>query len=699
MLTRSPSSRSPSTRSPSTRSPSSRSPSTRSPSTRSPSTRSLSPRSFLIRSLRRRPLDIGWLAAWSLVQALPAVTSGWAIAEAVSQFLAGRTAAGLGWLGLLALAALAGAYGTRQTYIRLGAIVEPLRDELVELIVAGALARSADTAKPPDTHAVARMTHQAEIVRDSYAGVLTVACTFVFTVGSTLAGLVTLVPVVLPYVVPPILASVLILRLLLRPFAARQRMSVIGEEAVADSAAKAVSGLRDVTACGGENAVMADFGGRVAQQAAAARSAARIGSARSLCLAACGWLPLLLVLAAAPSMMRGGVSPARIVGAIAYIGGSLRSALNTLAGGASAGLVRLTVTLERIIEASAPPPAAPPPPAPPPPALRPAASPVVGALSLREVEFGYGRHAEPILRDLSIDIAPGDHLAIVGPSGIGKSSLAGLLAGMLRPTVGEVFLDGISVTRYPPASLPGRRVLIPQEAYVFAGTLAENILYLRASSAAADRPSAAELDAAAEAVGLCALASQLGGYNAVVNPATLSAGERQLIALTRAYLSPAPIAILDEATCHLDPAAEMQAEAAFASRPGTLIVVAHRITSALRAQRVLVLDGNRAQTGDHASLLATSAMYQDLVGYWNVTSGSADVQVAETPVSSRSGSRLTRSLAVVHSPTTPAPPPGPPTPPPGPPTTRPGPPTTQPARPPTTPPGPPTTQPAPAPGR
>jgi ATP-binding cassette subfamily C protein len=112
------------------------------------------------------------------------------------------------------------------------------------------------------------------------------------------------------------------------------------------------------------------------------------------------------------------------------------------------------------------------------------------------------------------------------------------------------------------------------------------------------------------------LVSRLGGYQAIINPAALSAGELQLIALTRAYLSRAPVAILDEATCHLDPAAEQRAEAAFARRPGTLIVVAHRISSALRAERILVLDGSQAQAGDHASLLASSAMYRELVGYW-----------------------------------------------------------------------------------
>jgi ATP-binding cassette subfamily C protein len=560
---------------------------------------------MLIQHLRRRPRDVAWLAAWSAVQALPAVASGWSVAQAVSMFLAGRTAAGLGWLGLLALAALAGAAGTRQAYLRLGAIVEPLRDELVALIVGGALASSMDTTRPPDSRAVARMTHQAEIVRDAYAGVLTLTCTLVFTVGAAIAGLVTVLPAALPYAVPPLLATAVVLRLLLRPYAARQRASVSTEEAVAEAAARAVSGIRDVTACGAEDIVLADIEAPVGRQASAARSAVRAGVARQLCLAVGGWLPLLLVLAAAPSMLRHGASPARVIGAITYVGGSLRGALYTLGQGMGAGLVRLSVTLERIIEAgSAPAPGGARGAAPLPRAAGAARERRAAGLRLRGVEFGYGERAEPVIRDLSIDIPPGDHLAIVGPSGIGKSSLAGLLAGMLNPVKGDILLGGTPMARYPRAELPGWRVLLPQEAYVFAGTLAENIRYLHPAA------TRMELDIAAEAVGLTPLASRLGGYDAPVNPAALSTGERQLIALTRAYLSPAPIAILDEATCHLDPAAEQHAEAAFARREGTLIVIAHRITSALRARRVLVLDGTRARAGDHESLLAGSAMYR-----------------------------------------------------------------------------------------
>jgi ABC-type multidrug transport system fused ATPase/permease subunit len=140
----------------------------------------------------------------------------------------------------------------------------------------------------------------------------------------------------------------------------------------------------------------------------------------------------------------------------------------------------------------------------------------------------------------------------------------------------------------------------------------ENLAYYR-------QPTRPELEKAADEVGIGELVSALGGFAAPVTPEALSAGQRQLIALTRAYLSPAPVAILDEATCHLDPAAEERAEEAFARRGGTLVVIAHRITSARRARRILVLDGTRAQAGQHTELLATSAMYRELAGHWNST--------------------------------------------------------------------------------
>jgi ABC-type multidrug transport system fused ATPase/permease subunit len=569
----------------------------------------------LRRHLRRRWKDVAWLAAWSLVQSLPAVASGWSLAQATNQFLAGRTALGLAWLGILVAAALAGAFGTRQLYLRIGAIVEPFRDDLVTVIVDGALAH-------PDARSVARMTHQAEIVRDSVAGVLAITCTVAFTMVSTLAGLVTLLPATLPYVVPPLLASLVLLRLLLRPYAARQRAAVLNEENVSAEVARAASAARDITACGAEDLVLDGLARRIARQQKAMRRVAGVGSARLLCLAVGGWLPLLLVLAAAPGMLRHGVSAGAIVGAVTYITGSLRSVLYALSQGMGAGLVRLNVTLERILQTSAPPGT------PGTHAGTEAETPLetpqtvprraapredqdrLGTLEARDVTFAYGPHAEPVLAGLTLTVPPGDHLAVVGPSGIGKSSLAGLLAGMLRPDKGEVLFNDL-----PVAGLGySWRILIPQEAYVFAGTLEENLTYLHAAA------TKTELDEAAAAIGLTPLVARLGGYGAAITPAALSVGEQQLIALTRAYLPPARVVILDEATCHLDPAAEAQAEAAFARRGGTLIVIAHRISSARRARRILVLDGTRPQLGNHSSLLASSALYADLAGQWDVPS-------------------------------------------------------------------------------
>lgn len=145
---------------------------------------------------------------------------------------------------------------------------------------------------------------------------------------------------------------------------------------------------------------------------------------------------------------------------------------------------------------------------------------------------------------------------------------------------------------------------------MFTGTLWENLTYL------APEAGRGQVDDAVDRLAMRALVGRLGGYDVQLDGSTLSAGERQLLTLARAYISPAPIVVLDEATCHLDPAADERVEQVFAHRPGTLIVVAHRITSARRARRVAVMDGPCARVGTHDDVFEASPLYRDLVGHW-----------------------------------------------------------------------------------
>jgi ATP-binding cassette, subfamily C, bacterial len=535
---------------------------------------------YLLRFLRRHPGALLRLGGWSVVEAVPAMLSGLVVARAVDQgFLAGQPRTGLAWLGLLAVAVLVGAFGTRRTYRCLADLAEPLRDDLVEHVVGGAL-RSGSS----DLAAVARLTHQVEIVRDTFAGLIMTVRGFLFAVTGALLGLAALAPPVALAIALPMLAGLALFAVTLRAMVARQRAYVLADEALADRAGTAFAGLRDITACGAESRVAADLGVPIDRQAAAERAVVRMTAIRGLSLALSGWLPLIVVLLMAPSLVRGGLTAGAVLGALTYLLHGVQPALHTLISGLGGGGVRLAVTLDRILRASVPP-------SPPQP---------IGAAnaSLRGVTFAYGRHAEPVVRNLDLDIPDGDHLAIAGPSGIGKSTLVALLAGTLQPQQGSAQL--------------AHRVLIPQEAYVFTGTLLENLRYLSLAAATAD------VDRAVDAVGARAIVSRLGGYQAEISPGALSAGERQLVALARAYLSPAPLVLLDEATCHLDAAAEARAERAFADRPSALVVVAHRVSSARRARRILLLDGATATLGTDETLRRNSPLYRDITGHWDL---------------------------------------------------------------------------------
>ncbi|MGR6916665.1 ATP-binding cassette domain-containing protein [[Actinomadura] parvosata] len=575
----------------------------------------------LARALRREPRQLVRLGLWSVVEAAPAFLIGQAVARAIEDgFAAAAPMIGLAWLAALGVAWLAGAVAARQVVLAVASVAEPFRDDLLTRVVEGALR----TGTGRDSAAVARAGLQVELARDAFAAVVTTVRGFAFTVVSVVLGLLTLAPETLLLVMPPFLAGLCLFLASLPALARRQRAYLVADERLAEAMTEMAGGLRDIEACGLRDSVAARLERRVGAQAAAARGLARVSAVRTAALAAGGWLPVVLVLAGTPWLMERGVGAGVIVGTLAYVTQSLAPALGGLVQGLGVSGVRLAVSLGRIL-AMAPPPALAPP------LIRPAAT----EIRLDAVTFAYGPHSAPVVAGLDLVVPEGDHLAIVGPSGAGKSTLASLISGLLRPGKGEVLVGGVPADRLDPAA----RVLIPQEAYVFRGTLRENLLYhARTDAAPTDAaptdaaptdaaptdavptdavPTDAALAAAVAAVGADRLVDELGGYDAPVEPGALSAGQRQLIALARAYLAPAAVVILDEATCHLDPAAEAVAEAAFARRGGTLIVIAHRLTSALRARRILLMDGTRITLGTHEELVRTSPLYADLAGHWH----------------------------------------------------------------------------------
>ena len=284
-------------------------------------------------ALCRRRRALARLAAWSLAEALPALLTGYATARAVDDgFLAARPAVGLAWLGALAVAVGVGALGTGRTYARLADVVEPFRDDLVRHVVAGALRRSTEPAARPDTAAVARLTHQVEIVRDTFAGLVMAVRGFLFASGAALIGLLSLAPVVAALVAAPLGVGLALLAVALPAMASRQREYVRAGERLGQAASTALTGHRDVVACGGQDAVATSVGRHIDAQAGSERALARMAALRGLSLAVGGWLPLVILLVAAPWLVRRGLTPGAVLGALVYVGTGLQPALHSQIG-------------------------------------------------------------------------------------------------------------------------------------------------------------------------------------------------------------------------------------------------------------------------------------------------------------------------------------------------------------------------------
>jgi ATP-binding cassette, subfamily B, bacterial RamB/AmfA len=582
----------------------------------------LTARRLLLSPLRGRGRELRQLVAWSVVQAIPAFLSGRLVAEALDRgFLAGRVDVGFAWLGLLGVSAIVGAWATRETFLRLAGIAEPFRDDLARLTVRGTLRRSTATGAAGDTAGVARLTQQVEIARDALAAILLVGQNFVVVTGAALLGLLTLMPEMLALVVPPFVFGLVVFLAALRHMAARQRDSIMAEEHIAERTTAIASGMRDVVACGAETQAESIVGEHIDAQADATRALARLTAVRVVAVAVGGLLPVVLILLAGSWLVKNGATAGMILGALTYVLRGMQPALQTFVDAISGPGLWLTVTLRRIVEASGPPLSDADPGEPPSASL----APPHHGVRLDGVTFAYSTFAQPVIGDLDLAVQHGEHLVVVGPSGVGKSTLANLIAGVLEPQAGEVSLGGVPLRRLHPDVIAAHRALIPQEAYVFAGTVWENLCYLDPDARRSD------VERTVAVLGMRALVERLGGYDAELVPAALSAGERQLITLARAYASQAWLVVLDEASCHLDPAAEAVVEQAFARRPGTLIVIAHRISSALRAQRILVLDGAEPLHGTHDDLLQRSALYRDLVGQWDSDAASPGLAAARLP--------------------------------------------------------------------
>lgn len=236
-----------------------------------------------------------------------------------------------------------------------------------------------------------------------------------------------------------------------------------------------------------------------------------------------------------------------------------------------------------------------------------------GAIAINNLGFRYESDGTQILNNVSVDIKPGETIALVGKSGSGKSTLAGLLPRFYDVSEGEILLDGHNIQDYTLSNLRSQIALVNQQVILFNGTIAENIAYGGMAECSREM-----IEVAAEAAHVTEFVKQLpDGLDTMVgeNGMLLSGGQRQRIAIARAVLKDAPILILDEATSALDTESERHIQDALENvmQGRTTLVIAHRLSTIESADRILVMEaGQIIEQGSHAQLLQQKGVYANL---------------------------------------------------------------------------------------
>ncbi len=455
---------------------------------------------------------------------------------------------------------------------------------------------------------LSRLTNDVGAIQTSLTGnLLTFVQQIVMLIGAVTLVIVTewrLAGIVLLAMPPIILAGA---------FFGRRLQKLSGEAQAALGVTTTVleetlAGVRTVKAFGREGYEIARYGRSVERTFAVAMRRTRVRSVFGPTITLFAFLTLTGVLIfGAREVASGQLSPGALVSALLYmtmVAGSIGGLTGVYAqlreaSGAAERLFEILDTTPQIADV---------------PGAQPLPAPVRGAVRIEALSFRYATipsDAPPTLSDVDLTLASGETVALVGPSGAGKTTLANLLLRFYEPSVGRILLDGRDLRDVTLASLREAVGVVPQEPALFGGTVGENIAYGR-------------LDATQEAIVAARAANAHGfiaelpeGYDTIVGERgiRLSGGQRQRVAIARAILKDPRLLILDEATSSLDNESEAAIQAALERlmRGRTTLVIAHRLSTVERADRIVVLDRGRiVEQGTHAQLLVAGGLYARL---------------------------------------------------------------------------------------